>query len=480
MKHLNPQSVFSAFLKICTIPRESDHEALICTYLQNFAKERGLPYATDAAGNIVICKPATAGMEQRPVVVLQSHVDMVCEKNEWVTHDFAKDPIKVYEEEGWLKAHGTTLGADCGIGMAAQLALLDSKEAVHGPIECLFTVSEETGMDGARALKSGFISGNILLNLDSEDEGEIFIGCAGGVDTTARFSYASQPTPADLIALKVSISGGTGGHSGDEIHKDLANANQLLARFLWHAQQRFTFGISHIRGGNKRNAIAREAWALCTLSPIDEAPFTQLFHQIAAEFTAEYRHTDPELKGELLPAPIPELVIDTDTCQRLIPALYSCPHGVLAMSKEIPGLVETSTNLASVKMDKEGEIRIGTSQRSSVNSSRFNAANRIEAIFRLAGAAVIHESEYPGWAPNTQSPILKKAVESYTRLFGKAPTVKAIHAGLECGIFLNAFPTLDMISFGPTLRGVHAPTERLEIASVQKFWDFLLDMLKTV
>ena len=477
---LEPKSVFSAFLKICKIPRESGHEELICSYLQNFAKERELKCSVDAIGNVVICKPASSGMEQRPVVVLQSHVDMVCEKNEDVVHDFAKDPIDVYEEEGWLKARGTTLGADCGIGMAAQLALLDSKEAVHGPIECLFTVSEETGLDGARALKPGFITGNILLNLDSEDEGEVFIGCAGGIDTTARFSWVAEAVPDGAVALKVSVGGGTGGHSGDEIHKGLANANQLLARFLWQAQQKFDFGIARMQGGNKRNAIAREAWALCTLSLQDQEAFGSLFSQFSLECKAEYRHTDPDLTLELLPGELPDRLIDTDTCRRLVAALYSCPHGVMAMSNEIPGLVETSSNLASIKMDKEGEIRIGTSQRSSVNSARFHAARRIEALFRLAGAAVTHESEYPGWAPKTDSPILVNAKASYTRLFGKAPAVKAIHAGLECGIFLDAFPALDMISFGPTLRGVHAPGERLEIASVQKFWDFLLDILATV
>ena len=480
MKHLKPQSVFAAFLEICKIPRESGHEELIITYLQNFAQEHGLKYATDAAGNVIICKPASSGMEHLPVVVLQSHLDMVCEKNEDVVHDFSKDPINVYEEDGWLKARGTTLGADCGIGMAAQLALLGSKEIKHGPIECLFTVSEETGLDGARALQPGFITGNILINLDSEDEGEIFIGCAGGIDTTARFFYSTEDVPAHSMALKVSITGGTGGHSGDEIHKDLANANQLLARFLWNAYQKIDFKIAHIQGGNKRNAISREAWALCTLDINDESLFIELFNRFATECTTEYRLTDPELKAEVHPAPLPNQIIDSHTCHNLIAALYSCPHGVLAMSKEISGLVETSTNLASIKMDKEGEIRIGTSQRSSVNSARFNAAARIEALFSLAGAKVTHESEYPGWAPNTHSTILQKGVASYTRLFGKAPHVKAIHAGLECGLFLDAFPTLDMISFGPTLRGVHAPGERLEISSVQKFWDFLLDLIVSV
>ena len=481
MTHLTPKEVFAFFLEICRIPRESGHEALIIAYLQEFAKKRGLAHATDAAGNVVISKPASKGLASRPVVILQSHIDMVCEKNEDCVHDFAKDPIPVYEEGGWLKARGTTLGADDGIGVAAQLALLDDSKLVHGPIECLFTVSEETGLDGARALKPPFISGNILLNLDSEDEGEIFIGCAGGIDTTARFSYSLQPRPASQsLAYKLMLSGGTGGHSGDEIHKGLANANQLLARFLWQAQQSFDFGIAQIQGGNKRNAIAREAWALCSIAPEYEAAWKALVQQTAAQYAIEYAHTDPELQFQALPATPPEQLIDSDCCRRLVAALYSCPHGVMAMSKDIPGLVETSSNLASVKMEKAGEIRIGTSQRSSLNAARHHAARRIEALFTLAGASVSHESEYPGWAPNPASPILQTAVASYRRLFQKEPAVKAIHAGLECGIFLDAFPKLDMISFGPTLRGVHAPGEKLEIASVQKFWDLLLDILAHV
>ena len=481
MTHLTPKEVFAFFLEICRIPRESGHEALIIAYLQEFAQKRGLKHATDAVGNVAISKPASLGMESRPVVVLQSHVDMVCEKNADCSHDFAKDPIPVYEEEGWLKARGTTLGADDGIGVAAQLALLDNKALVHGPIECLFTVSEETGLDGARALTPPFITGNILLNLDSEDEGEIFIGCAGGIDTTARFGYKPTPRPApQSVAYKLAVSGGTGGHSGDEIHKGLANANQLLARFLWQTRQSFDFGLALIQGGNKRNAIAREAWALCTLAPEHEAAWLALVQQTAAEYAIEYAHTDPELQFQVLPEALPSHIIDADCSQRLIAALYSCPHGVMAMSKAIPGLVETSSNLASIRMEDGNSIRIGTSQRSSLNSARFHAGRRIEALFTLAGAQVSHESEYPGWAPNPASPILQVAVASYHRLFQKEPAVKAIHAGLECGIFLDAFPKLDMISFGPTLRGVHAPGEKLEIASVQKFWDLLLDILAHV
>lgn len=473
-------NIFPFFHDICQIPRESGNEQGMTAFLQQFAQQRHLEYHTDAIGNVVICKPASPGREGRPTVVLQSHTDMVCEKNEDVVFDFKKDAIQYYEEDGWLKAKGTTLGADDGIGVAAELAVLDDDTPEHGPIECLFTVSEETGLDGARALKPGFIKGNILLNLDSEDEGELFIGCAGGIDTTARFSYKTHPVPAGTTALKVLVGGCTGGHSGDEIHKDLCNAVQTLARFLWNTMHVRPFDVYQINGGNKRNAIAREAWAICLVPNEDVATFSASFQDMLSQWKTEYATTDPELFGAITPIATPSHIIDRETIQRLIAALYGCPHGVLAMSKEVAGLVETSTNLASVKMDKEGEIRVGTSQRSAINSARFNAAMRIESIFSLAQANVTHESEYPGWAPNSHSPILKVAEQAYLDLFGTPVKVKAIHAGLECGIFLDAFPTLDMVSFGPTLRGVHAPGERLELASVTKFWDFLIEILKRV
>ncbi len=474
------ESVFSFFHEICQIPHESGNERGMTEYLQAFAGRRGLACHTDAAGNVVICKPASPGKEKSPVIVLQSHTDMVCEKNEDVVFDFSKDAIDYYIEDGWMKARGTTLGADDGIGVAAQLAVLDDPTLVHGPVECLFTVSEETGLDGARALAPGFITGKILLNLDSEDEGEVFIGCAGGIDTTARFHYTPVPLPSGTTTLKVSVSGGTGGHSGDEIHKDLCNAVQVLARFLWNTRKKIDFDIASINGGNKRNAIAREAYAFCVVPNRDIELFRSLFAQYSVEVTEEYKITDPSLSTEMTPGGNPSGMIDRQTADRIVAALYSCPHGVLAMSKEIPGLVETSTNLASVKMDVAGEIRVGTSQRSAIDSARHNAAMRIESLFSLAGALVTHESEYPGWAPNSHSPILGICKEAYKKLFNTEVKVRAIHAGLECGLFLNAFPHLDMISFGPTLKGVHSPGERLEISTVQKFWLLLLEILKTV
>ncbi len=480
MTQLQPAGLFHYFHQICQVPRESGNEQGIILFLQQFAADHNLTCRTDSAGNVVICKPASKGMEHKPVVVLQSHMDMVCEKNEDTVFDFSKDAIQYYVEDGWLKARGTTLGADDGIGMAAQLAVLADDTIIHGPVECLFTVSEETGLDGARALRPGFISGNILLNLDSEDDGEIFIGCAGGIDTTARFTYTPKSASKEGVALKFTVTGGVGGHSGDDINKDRCNAVQTLARFLWNARQSCSFDIARFAGGNKHNAIAREASAICVINPLQVDALTALFDKMAREWEEEHRHTDPKLTHLVTKVEAPAYIIDPDTAQRLVSALYACPHGVLAMSKEIPGLVETSTNLASVKMDKDGEIRIGTSQRSDVNSARFNAGNRIESLFALAGAQVAHESEYPGWAPNNNSPILKVCVAAYKQLFNEDLKVKAIHAGLECGLFLESFPTLDMVSFGPTLRGVHAPGEKLEISTAVKFWDFLLAILKNI
>ncbi len=482
MNILEPSSVFKFFFEICKIPRESGNEAGMTRFLENFAKNRNLEYQTDKTGNVVIRKPALKGKENSPGVILQSHTDMVCEKNEDTVFDFSKDAIQPYVEDGWLKAKGTTLGADDGIGVAASLAVLDDNSLVHGPLECLFTVSEETGLDGARAVAPGFIKGSILLNLDSEDEGEVFIGCAGGIDTTASFTYTEKPAPtAGVTALKVSITGATGGHSGDEIHKDLCNAVQVLARFLWNAQQKFSFDIGFISGGNKRNAIAREAVGVCVIRNSDRTAFNQMFQSMASEWTAEHKHTDPELESSVTECEMPLTVMDTKTAANLTASLYACPHGVLSMSKDIPLLVETSTNLASVRMDQKNRmIRIGSSQRSALNSARKNAAQRIESLFRLAGAQVSHEGEYPGWAPNPDSAVLKICEEAYLKLFKTPVKVKAIHAGLECGIFLDAFPNLDMISIGPTLQGVHAPTERLEIATVGKFWDLLLEIIRKV
>ncbi len=473
---MNSEKVLSFFKEITEIPRESGHEEHIIAYLQKFAADRNLECRTDDAGNVLIVKEAASGCEKVPTIVLQSHSDMVCEKNEGVEHDFAKDPIKYIIKDGWMIAPDTTLGADCGIGIAAQLALLDS-DMPCGKIECLFTVAEETGLDGAMALEPGFFSGKVLLNLDSEDEGEIFVGCAGGLDTTAEFHYRNEPVQEDFVLQEVFVKDAMGGHSGDDINKGRANAVQLLGRFLYSILD-LDWQLVSINGGNKRNAIAREAKAVIAAEEDTLDIINERLESYAAEVAEEYGAIEKDLKvgfSEVEDAAAD--AIDEMTAWNLVTALCAAPHGVLAMSQEIENFVETSTNLASVKMTEPGVIRIGSSQRSCVTAARRAAAAKMEACFVLAGAIVKHEGEYPGWAPAAESPVRDACVASYRKLFGVEPKVKAIHAGLECGLFTEKFPGLDMVSFGPTLRGVHAPGERLDLASLDKFVALLLDVV---
>lgn len=486
---MTTENILSIFKEITKIPRESGNEKHIIAYLQDFAKKHNLQCKTDKAGNVLITKEASKGKEGVPTVILQSHSDMVCEKNAGVEHDFTKDPIKYVEEDGWLIAKDTTLGADCGIGMAAQLALLTDPEIKTGRLEALFTVSEETGMDGAFALEKGFFDGKYLINLDSEDEGELFIGCAGGIDTTAKFNYEQEPVIKDYSRYIFKICGVQGGHSGDDIDKGRVNAIKILARFLYRALDKFDdIQLYAIDGGNKRNAIAREAWAEIGINPNHEEALKGIFDEVIKEASNEYRITDPNVSGIFTKLtdnssneyPYPKFAIDSNTAAALVYGLYGAPHGVLGMSAELKGLVETSTNLASVKMEKGNVIRIGTSQRSAINSCRKVAAEQVEAVFALAGAVVTHEGEYPGWQPNLNSKILKITKAAYEKLFGVEPVVRAIHAGLECGLFLKKFPELDMISFGPTLRGVHAPGEKLELASVEKFRKLLEEVVNNI
>ncbi|MBQ7222512.1 MAG: aminoacyl-histidine dipeptidase [Bacteroidales bacterium] len=474
---MTSEKVLSFFREILCIPRESGHEEQIIAYLQKFAAERKLECKTDSVGNVLIVKEADKGYEKHPTLVLQSHTDMVCEKNAGVEHDFAKDPIKYVVKDGWMIAEDTTLGADCGIGIATTLALLDDHSFKCGKIEALFTVSEETGMDGARGLTDGFFSGKILINLDSEDEGELFVGCAGGIDTTCMFTYKPVPLAKGRIAAKFSISGCIGGHSGDDIDKGRANAVQQLGRFLYEALP-FGYDLCTIDGGNKRNAIAREASAVIAFNEEDEDGIVELFNTVVKEIQGEFEKTDPDITGEAEPVEWKEDVIDAETAECLVTALVCAPHGVLAMSAELKGLVETSSNLASVKMQPGNKIRIGSSQRSAINSSRKFASERFEACFVNAGAEVVHSNEYPGWQPKLDSYILGVTVESYKKLFGVDPVVRAVHAGIECGLFLAKYPDLDMISFGPTLVGVHAPGERLNLPSLDKFVALLEDVIK--
>ena len=476
---LKPASVFHYFAEICKVPRPSKKEEKIIAYLMNFAEEQGLEAKKDEAGNILIKKPATPGLENLKTVILQSHIDMVCEKNSDSNHDFLNDPIETYIDGEWLKAKGTTLGADNGIGMATQLAILAANDIQHGPLECLFTVDEETGLTGAFALKEGFMDGDILINLDSEDEGELFIGCAGGANTTAEFAYSEIDAPQDYFFFKVAIKGLTGGHSGDDINKNRANANKLLNRFLTQVAAKYDMYLCQIDGGNLHNAIPREASAICAI-PMKHKEDVRIDMNIyTAEIENEFSVTEPNLRTELGSESPCAKAIDRDTVARLLKSVYAVHHGVYAWSQDMPGLVETSSNLASIKM-VDGKIKIVTSQRSSILSSRKDMSETVRSAFQLGGAEVKTSDGYPGWKPNPASPILKVAIDSYKKLFGVEPEVKAIHAGLECGLFLEKYPHLDMFSTGPTLRGVHSPDERMHIPAVDKFWKHLLDVLVNV
>lgn len=479
-KDLKPASVFHYFEEICKVPRPSKKEEKIIAYLKAFGETHQLETKIDEAGNVLIKKPATTGLENCKTVVLQSHVDMVCEKNNDVEHDFLNDPIQIEIDGEWMKAKGTTLGGDNGIGVATELAILADDTLQHGPIECLFTVDEETGLTGAFALKEGFMNGDILLNLDSEDEGELFIGCAGGIDSVAEFSYNEVEIPAGFFTCKVQVKGLKGGHSGGDIHLGRGNANKLLNRFLSQTFNKYDMYLCAIDGGNLRNAIAREAHAIIAIPEADKHALRTDLNVFAAEVEAEYAVVEPDLEFILESENNYSKAIDKETTKRLLMTIYAVPHGVYAMSQDIPGLVETSTNLASIKMKPNNIIRIETSQRSSITSAKQDIANMVRAAFELGGAKVSHGDGYPGWKPNPNSEILDVAVESYKRLYGVDAKVKAIHAGLECGLFLDKYPTLDMISFGPTLQGVHSPDERMHIPSVEKFWNHLLDILKHI
>ena len=471
---MNAETVLDIFRQITKIPRESGHEEPMTAFLQDFASRHRLECRTDKTGNVVIVKEASPGKEQVPTLVLQAHQDMVCEKDAGFPFDFKTDPIPYTIEDGWMTARHTTLGADDGIGIAACLALLQS-DLPMGKLECLFTISEETGMDGAFALEPGFFEGKTLINLDSEDEGQLFVGCAGGIDTTATIEFKREALRKGYRTLRIRITGGQGGHSGDDINKERANALRLLVRFLYTELQ-YDFQLLTLGGGNKPNAICREAEAFIAVPADDIAEWEDDAKAFDALIKAEFRASDPGIGILCTPEACPIRPIEEGDAANIIMTLLSVPHGVEKMSMDIPGLVETSTNLAAVRI--EGDVlKVITSQRSSVVSELHALAERVEAAFFLGSFDVEHHGEYPGWKPNLESNILKISVESYRRLFRTEPEVKAIHAGLECGLFLEKFPDLDMITFGPTLRGVHAPGERLELASLDKFVAHLVDVV---
>ncbi|MBS4012166.1 MAG: aminoacyl-histidine dipeptidase [Bacteroidetes bacterium] len=477
--HLEPKRVWEIFEEILAIPRPSKKEDKITAYLKEFSAKNNLDFKQDRAGNVIISKNATSGYENRQTVILQSHLDMVCEKDSDVKHDFDKDPIIPRIDEGWVRATGTTLGADDGIGIAVQLAILESSSIEHGPIECLFTVDEETGLTGAFALEKGFLTGKILLNLDSEDDGELFIGCAGGHDTLATFPYEKVNPEIDHDAYLIKIGGLQGGHSGDDINKGRGNAVKIINRLLWNFDKMFEMRLSNIDAGNLRNAIAREAVATITLPKRHSGSFNELFTQLVNAIKLEQKTKEPNLFITAEMTAMPEHLISKNIQNKLLDSLYACPHGVIAMSPDMPGLVETSTNLASVKT-VGNDIIIATSQRSSLESAKKDITNMVACVFNLAGAKVKHGDGYPGWKPDVNSNILRITKESFKNLFNEEPKVLAIHAGLECGLIGEKYPGMDMISFGPTIKGAHSPTEGLKIDTVDRFWRLTLEVLKNI
>lgn len=480
MAELNPARVFEQFAKINQIPRPSKHEEQIISYLQQFAKERNLSCEVDKTGNVIIRKPASKGLENMAVTVLQSHMDMVCDKLVDVDFDFHKDAIQTYVEGEWLRAKGTTLGADDGIGCAIELAILDSNDIEHGPLECLFTRDEETGLTGAFGLEAGFMSGEYLINLDSEDEGQIFVSCAGGINTTATFNFEREMAPEGHFFLEASVKGLIGGHSGDDIEKKRANAIKILARFLYMQQEKMDLRLAQWNSGKMHNAITRDGKVVFAV-PFDKKDDVKVdWNVFTKEVEDEYHVTDTNMVWSLESADA-QAVMPKSVSKNLILALQALDNGVFAMcqDKALEWMVETSSNVASVQSERS-KVVVVSSQRSNVMSNLRNMANTVKATFQLAGAEVVQNDGYPAWKMNPDSKLVKITVDAYKKLFGKEPTVKGIHAGLECGLFSEKYPDLDMVSFGPTLRFVHTPGERLRIPTVRMVWDHLLEILKNI
>ena len=494
---MEPKAVFDIFAQINQVPRPSKHEERISKWLQDFAAEHGIECVADEAMNVIMRVPATPGYEDHEGVILQAHMDMVCEKDGNVQHDFMTDPIRTYVDGEFLKAKGTTLGADDGIGISMALAAITDPNLPHPAIECLFTVDEETGLTGAMKLKDGMLKAKKLINIDSEDDGQIFIGCAGGIDTLAKMhyeplsyseavlqrkrSYSANGLTAEggPFAVKLRVSGLLGGHSGDDINKGRANANQLLVWFLARIWPQTEVQLSSINGGNLRNAIAREAEAvLCVPMSYKEQIRIEWNHYVA-QMENVFGEVEKEMRLDLESCDMPDTFIPAEKAYRLIMALCECPHGMIAMSKEMPGLVETSTNLASIKM-RDGYIEINTSQRSSIESSKHHLKWAVEQALSMACDEVTHGDGYPGWAPNPNSALLEVVKKAYVDLFKEQPQVLAIHAGLECGLFLEKYPYLDMVSIGPQMYGVHSPQERLSIPSTERCYKWLCQTLKSL
>jgi dipeptidase D len=477
--HLKPELVWNHFEEICKYPRPSKKEEKIAAHIVSVGKKLGLETIQDKYGSILIRKPATPGFENRKTVVLQSHIDMVCEKNRGVEHDFDNDPIQPFIDGEWVKAKGTTLGADNGIGVAAALAVLESKDIKHGPIEALFTLDEETGLTGANSLKKNWMKADILINMDSEEEGSLYIGCSGGLNTRATFKVKPEKAPKNHSAFEVKVIGLKGGHSGLEIQVGRGNAVKILVRLLYSYGKENIYHLAGIEGGNKHNAIPREAFAKVLIPKKDEKVFKKLINKFNETVKAEFETLEPDLKVSVEKIKGVDKVFNSKLQKNLINALYAVPHGVIKMSPDIPDLVETSTNLAVVTTEGK-HVNIITTQRSSVASEISDIRNMVSAAFELAGAELFYNDGYPGWKPDVNSEILNVFKKAFSDLYGKEPEVKAIHAGLECGIIKEKYPDMDMISFGPTMFGVHSPDERLKIDTIPKFWEQLVKVLEIV
>jgi dipeptidase D len=477
--HLEPKLVWNHFEEICKYPRPSKKEEKIAEYVVSVGKRLGLETEKDKFGNILIRKAATKGKENLKTVVLQSHIDMVCESNRGVEHDFDNDPIQPYIDGDWVKAKGTTLGADNGIGVASSLAVLESNEIEHGPIEALFTLDEETGLTGAFNLKKGWLKADILINMDSEEIGILYIGCAGGMNTMAKFKAKLEKAPKNYSAFEIKVLGLKGGHSGIDIHLGRGNATKILNRLIWEYSQENNIRVASINGGNKHNAIPREAFAVTAVPKKDEKKFKKFVKKFNTEIKREFEAADPGLNISVEKHQMPEKFIGEKNQKNLINTIYAVPHGITKMSNDIPGLVETSNNLAVVETAGK-HINIVTSQRSSVDSERVDITNMVTSVLNLAGGTVSYNDGYPGWKPDVDSDIFHVFKSTYKNIYGKEPEVTAIHAGLECGIIKEKYPDMDMISFGPTMVGVHSPDEKLQISTVPEFYNQLVNVLKNI
>jgi dipeptidase D len=479
IRNLEPKIIWNHFADLNAIPRPSKKEEQVIEFMMNFGKNLHLETFTDSVGNVIIKKPATKNFEDRKTIVLQSHLDMVHQKNSSTIFDFENEGINMFIEGDWVTADGTTLGADNGMGVAAIMAVLSSKEIQHPTIEALFTIDEETGMTGAMGLKPGLLEGEILLNLDTEEDDEIGMGCAGGVDITATRKYSEELTPDNAKGFSITVKGLNGGHSGMDIHKGLGNANKIMNRLLFEGFTKFGLRISEINGGSLRNAIPRESKAIVSIDAVSMEIFLKEIQQLITRIKNEFLTVEPNLIIEIQKVTTPEKVIEVGVQENFIKAIYTSLNGVYRMSPTISGLVETSNNIARV-IAKEGLIKINCLTRSSSDSSKQDLTNSLKSAFELAGFDSKFSGEYPGWQPNIHSKILEVVSNIYEELHGKKARVAACHAGLECGILGQNYPTMDMVSFGPTILGAHSPDEKVSISSTQKFWNFLQEILKNI